>query len=359
MGQRRTLDRHPRRGLLREQPRPQIGSPRPREVTRTDRHNPIGRRRHDHPIPTTLIVFELMAARPADRIPEGAGWVMEPKYDGYRVLITRSSDDAQLTSRRGTDLTEAFPEASTAAVAQVPDATLLDGELVAYIDGRLNFDTLQHRMTSRGRRATAASRTAPATLMIFDILISAGRDLRMQPWTERRAELEAIAAGWRPPMQLTPYTDDPAEAAAWMEALAPMGIEGVVAKRATARYGTPGSWLKVKHRETLTGVVGAVIGVLAKPEALIVGQWSPGGELNILGRTSPLSSAQSAEIGALLTAPDGHHPWPSEINSGHFGGGPVRITHVNPTLHVEVLADVAQQSGRRRHALRFLRVRLD
>ena len=83
------------------------------------------------------------------------------------------------------------------------------------------------------------------------------------------------------------------------------------------------------------------------------------GDLVVLGRTTPLTPAQSAEIGRILHPPSGSHPWPADIAAGHFGGEPVPITRAEPVVVAEVSADPAEQAGRRRHALRLLRIRHD
>jgi len=103
-----------------------------------------------------------------------------------------------------------------------------------------------------------------------------------------------LAQQWRPPLQASPFTEDRAEALEWMQALAPMGIEGVLAKRATSRYTRGAEWLKVRFRETMVGVIGAVVGPISAPEALIIGQVDDTGSLTILGRTSALSPAASS-----------------------------------------------------------------
>ncbi|RCK68918.1 ATP-dependent DNA ligase [Desertihabitans brevis] len=300
----------------------------------------------------------LTRPQPAERLPTGPGWVFEPKYDGYRALVECRGGIGRLVSRRGTDLTRLFPELATAVVEQVPDGSQLDGEIVVLRDGRLSFDALQERMAAGPRRAAALARSSPATLVVFDVLVEQGSDRTGESWTTRRDRLEVLGAGWRPPVQATPCTDDRAEAAGWMAALAPMGIEGVVAKRAGARYGAAGSWVKVKQRQTLQGVVGAVVGPLHRPEALVVGRWSEDGELGVLGR-APLAPRQSAEVGPLLSPPSAPHPWPDQVSAAHFGGDPVTVTHADPVLVVEVRADTAESGGRRRHPLRFVRVRLD
>ena len=85
------------------------------------------------------------------------------------------------------------------------------------------------------------------------------------------------------------------------------------------------------------------------------------GELVIVGRTTPLSPRQSAELAAVLTPADADHPWPDRIGTGRFGGGrlSVPLTRVDPGVVVEVSADAALQAGVFRHPLRFVRVRSD
>lgn len=302
---------------------------------------------------------DLIAPKTTENLPWGDGWIYEPKWDGYRVRLIFSRHGVELESRRSTNLTHLFPEITRSATAQLPAGTMLDGELVAFVDNRLSFDALQQRMAAGGRRASDLARVQPASLIAFDVLRTDGKDTTHQSWRERRDVLESFAQQWRPPLQLTPFTADRDEALEWMQALAPMGIEGVVAKRTTSRYQRGAEWLKVRFRETLVGVIGAVVGPITAPEALIVGQVDDAGSLAVLGRTSGLSPAEAAMIARHLRVPDGDHPWPDVISSGQFGGQPVPLTRVEPDILAEVSADTAQMGGRRRHALRFIRLRLD
>jgi ATP-dependent DNA ligase len=139
------------------------------------------------------------------------------------------------------------------------------------------------------------------------------------------------------------------------------GVEGLVAKGAGSPY-RPGSrdWIKVRSRENLDVIVGAVIGPISRPEAVIAGRYTDTGELVIVGRTTALSTRQAKQLATVLAAAAaGEHPWPSRIGSGHFGGGSVDITRVHPDVVVEVAADSALQAGRHRHPLRLLRLRPD
>jgi ATP-dependent DNA ligase len=65
------------------------------------------------------------------------------------ALLLRYDGRCVVHSRRGTDLSSSFPDLVTAAVGQVPDETILDGEVVVGIDGRLEFAELQKRLRHR------------------------------------------------------------------------------------------------------------------------------------------------------------------------------------------------------------------
>ena len=89
--------------------------------------------------------YEPMRAIAADALPVGEGWVFEPKWDGYRAIVTVSGGEVTLTSRNGNDLTERFREVARAATLAIttPDA-VLDGEICALDDqGRSRFSLLQ------------------------------------------------------------------------------------------------------------------------------------------------------------------------------------------------------------------------
>jgi ATP-dependent DNA ligase len=151
----------------------------------------------------------------------------------------------RIWSRNQRDLTDRFPDIARAAEDQLPAGAVVDGELVILTTGRLSFDALQRRLVTAPAKARDLIAAAPASYVAFDLLALAGVDLRTQRWSNRRRRLESIAA-WPPPLQLSPVTDDPAEAAEWFEALPGMGVEGLVAKGKATRY-EPGrrGWLKV------------------------------------------------------------------------------------------------------------------
>jgi ATP-dependent DNA ligase len=318
------------------------------------------------PIPPELRgPVEVQLARAVEAIPAPnalpGGTVWEPKLDGYRGVIVRA-DTARIWSRNGRDLTDRFRDIARAAELQLPEGAVVDGELVILIDGRLSFDALQHRLVTAPGKARQLIASTPASYVAFDLLALAGVDLRTQRWTNRRRRLETLAA-WPPPLQLSLVTDDPVEAADWFEALASIGFEGLVAKGKAGRY-EPGrrGWLKVRHRNTVEVIVGGVLGPIHHPEVVIAGRYrGNGNELVQVGRTVPLTVAQSADLGAVLQPAAQDHPWPDQIGVGRWSktAATMPLTKVTPTVVVEVATDAALQAGQWRHGLRYLRRRPD
>ncbi|MDH6590074.1 ATP-dependent DNA ligase [Streptomyces sp. SAI-133] len=88
-----------------------------------------------------------------------AGWAAEPKWDGFRAVVSFDQGQVLLRSRRGTQMAAAFPEIVSGA-GQLPDATAL--ELVVWENGRLAFERLQDRLHRRGAGAARAAHLWPA-----------------------------------------------------------------------------------------------------------------------------------------------------------------------------------------------------
>lgn len=189
-----------------------------------------------------------MLARSAERLPTGEDLVYEPKIDGFRCLASvDESGMPRLTSRHGHRFT-VFPEIE-AAVRALPPDTVVDGELVVWRAGGTDFTALQERLAAGTRRAPGLARRLPAHLVVFDVLVLAGRDVRGRPLAVRRALLEEMMAALPAahPLTLWPQTDDTATARAWMEQLTPLGFEGLMVKdRRSAYVGGSRGWVKVK-----------------------------------------------------------------------------------------------------------------
>jgi bifunctional non-homologous end joining protein LigD len=126
-----------------------------------------------------------MLATKGDRVPTGAEWIHEVKWDGMRVLVDRTPDRLRIFSRNENDVTVSFPELH--ALATVGTDFLLDGEVVALGEGIPTFGALQDRMHVRDAgRALRLSEKNPVTLIAFDLLRLDGEDLCERPLSERR-----------------------------------------------------------------------------------------------------------------------------------------------------------------------------
>ena len=227
-----------------------------------------------------------MLASAGTVIPRGPEWAHEIKWDGMRVLADVAGGRLRLSSRNENDVTSSFPELSTLAGPGMPDDMLLDGEVVALEEGLPSFSALSERMhVSNDRRARRLSVSRPVTFMVFDLLRLDGADLTAQPLAQRRATLEGIALSGSH-IQVPPTYDD---GVALQSATLEQGLEGVVSKRLSSRYG-PGrrshDWLKFPHRRSRSAVIGGwrlETDSARRLGAVLVGYPTPGG-LAYLGR---------------------------------------------------------------------------
>ncbi|GJF02056.1 ATP-dependent DNA ligase [Pseudonocardia sp. D17] len=306
-----------------------------------------------------------MAARPAEQLPDAERaerFSFEAKLDGFRCIAFIHDGHAVLQSRQQRSLTRYFPEITAALVDQLPDGTVLDGELVIRSGGRLDFGALQRRIHPSAMHAARRSAVTPATFVVFDVLVREHTDMRPEQYRRRRKQLRRLLDETRPPIALMPATRDLAGARAWM-AEHGGGIEGVVVKdRRRAYRPDRHAWEKIRIRSAVDAIVGGVIGPLDRPEALILGRRDDRGRLRVAGRTRPLRAAEQAELARVLAPPDGAHPWPPVIPASRFGqlgSDPIVYTKARPDVVVEVDADVCWEHDRWRHAVVYRRVRVD
>jgi bifunctional non-homologous end joining protein LigD len=199
----------------------------------------------------------LMLATLAERPPAGSGWLFEIKYDGVRVLAERDGETVALYGRKGDAITARYPEVVRALRALPVPRFVIDGEIVAQgEDGRPSFQRLQARMhLTRADDIDAARAAVPVTAIFFDCLALEGRDLRRRPLLERKRCLELLV----PARGVARYCEHVAEdGAAFHEAVGALGLEGIVAKRATSTYagGRSRDWLKVKCPRRQEFVIG-------------------------------------------------------------------------------------------------------
>ncbi|MEU5958264.1 ATP-dependent DNA ligase [Streptomyces sp. NPDC047525] len=311
--------------------------------------------------------IEPMLARSLDRLPApGAlpgGVVLEQKVDGYRAIAFVRRGRLFLQTRRGADLTPAFPDLAD-AVAEVGKDVVLDGELVVPRDGRLDFTALQDRARRRGSTAEAAAAANRAFLICFDVLEADDIELLAASYAERRARLEKLFADevLAAPFVLCPATPDFDVATSWLDpAWGAAGIEGVVAKGRAQRY-HPGerAWIKVRRRDTHEAIVGAVTGGRQRPTTVLLGRYDDRGRFHFIGRSVPLAKRLQSALAENLAVAPADHPWTGRNFSAGWGSNRrLDATLVEPDIVAEFSGDTAIDHGRWRHPVRLLRIRAE
>ncbi|MFB7896145.1 ATP-dependent DNA ligase [Streptomyces xiamenensis] len=299
------------------------------------------------------------------RLPPWGAYAAEPKWDGFRALLGRWSDGrVSLRSRQGTEMSTWFPEL-TAAIVPAPPAgnLLLDGEVVAWAEDRLDFGRLLSRVNASPASAARIAAAQPCHFVAFDLLHLRGAELIRRPYRHRRATLEKLFDEKRmPPLfQLSPSSSDPADALQWLD-WSVSGIEGLVFKRLDQSY-LPGrrGWLKWRLRQSTEAIIGAVTGPPARPATALLGRLDPAGRLHFVGRTTTLATPIATELGWELSRAGTGHPWQTRTFAAGWGRPePLEVTLVKADLVVEISADTAIDApGRWRHPVRLLRPRPD
>ncbi len=231
--------------------------------------------------------LEPMLAESTETATSDPNWLYEPKVDGYRVIAFIQDGTVRLQSRRGIDLTAAFPELVADLAAQAVDSMILDGEIVALdaTTGRPSFNHLQNRRELKTpAEIAAAQREAPVVMLCFDLLHFAGVNLRGSTYLDRRRYLSQCLLTTSH-LQLVHVSEDAEKLYA---ASLASGFESIVAKRKDSTY-QPGkrsqAWLKIKATQTAEFVVGGYTKGKGGREALgslLLGYWS-GSKLHFAG----------------------------------------------------------------------------
>jgi ATP-dependent DNA ligase len=262
--------------------------------------------------------LEPMLAKAADGLPDGEGWLYEPKWDGFRAIVFRDGDEVLIQSRDLKPLDRYFPELNAPLRASLPERCVVDGEVVIATDGGLAFESLLLRIHPAASRVRMLAEETPASFVAWDLLAVGDEDLRPVPQGERRSRLEAVLAGVEPPVHLTPATFDRDLAGDWFDRFEGAGLDGVVAKRLDAPY-QPGkrAMLKIKHQRTADCVVAGFRwhknGPGTHVGSLLLGLFDDEGRLHHVGVTSSFTWDKRAALVGLLeplrkNATEGH-PW--------------------------------------------------
>jgi ATP-dependent DNA ligase len=313
-----------------------------------------------------------MEARSVDTIPRGSEWQYEPKWDGFRCLLSRKDGKIELRSKAGEDLARYFPELVAAALKLKATAFLLDGEIVVPNGKTFSFDDLLRRIHPAASRVKKLAQETPALLLAFDLLATArDKKLSAQPLRQRRPALEAFAKSQfksQASFRLSPAKTSFAAAKAWL-ARAGGGCDGVVAKRLDLPYqsGNRDGMQKIKNFRSADCVVGGFRYATNKQNgkrvvgSLLLGLYDSDGLMHHVGFSSAIKQqdkpALTAKLEPLVAKPG---------FTGNAPGGPSRWSTdrsaqwcpLKPKLVVEVSYD--HFSGERfRHGTSILRWRPD
>src|SRR5215203_4960975 len=139
-----------------------------------------------------------MLAKLAEQLPDGGRFLYEPKWDGFRAIVFRGGAEVFIQSRDLRPLDRYFPELRDVFLANLPDGSVVDGEIVIATGRGLDFDALQLRLHPAASRVAKLAKETPAAFVAFDALALDGRDLMSAPQEERRALLEQHLANVLP-----------------------------------------------------------------------------------------------------------------------------------------------------------------
>lgn len=309
--------------------------------------------------------IEPMETRQVPKIPEGAEWSYEPKWDGFRCVAFREAGDIELQSKSGETLTRYFPEIVAALAKARAQKFVVDGELMIADETASDFDALLQRIHPAESRVRKLAAETPATYVLFDLLVDGSDALYERPLRARREKLETFVErnfSGSATVRLSPKTDDPALAKRWLGGSLAR-LDGIIAKRDVPyAFGTRDAVVKIKRSYTADCVVG---GFRASKDgsvaSLLLGLYDDDGLLHHVGFVGSMSAPERKRAGDLLrpiveppgftgNAPGGPSRWRREQDAPWF---PVR-----PEIVVEVAFDHVT-AHRFRHATRLLRWRAD
>lgn len=331
-------------------------------------------------LPVNPPVLPMLAKR-VDEIPSGDDWIFEPKWDGFRALVFRDAAEILIQSRDEKPLNRYFPELIEPLLSNLPSRCVLDGEIVIVRNNELDFDALQLRLHPAASRVKLLSRQTPSSFVFFDLLCVGERDLRGEPFRNRRSELESLTSKAPPPIHLTPATRDRELAADWFRRFEGAGLDGVIAKSLDGIY-EPNKrvMFKVKHERECDCVVAGFRwhkkGEHTLVGSLLLGLFDSAGQLQHVGVCASFSTQKRRELVEFLQPYRkdalADHPWkgwavqegaetPSRMPGGQSRwsqGKDLSWEPIRPELVVEVAYD-HMQGDRFRHTAQFRRWRTD
>ena len=298
--------------------------------------------------------------QPVEDLGDRSEWQAEWKWDGIRCQIIRRSGQTFIWSRGEELVTDRYPELSAMGAA-LPEGTVLDGEILPFLDDRvLPFAMLQRRI---GRKSVtrAILSQVPVVMMVYDLLECDGQDVRNWPLERRRDALASLVEGVHAQsatvaaqLRLSPIV----ATATWDELTGTWltsrdaFAEGLMLKRLDSAYGVGrprGSWWKWKIAPlTIDAVLIAAQRGSGKRASLYTdytfGIWNNGELVPIAKAYSGLTDQEIREVDGFIRA--------NMLEKF----GPVRT--VKPELVFELAFEGLNRSSRHKSgiAVRFPRI---
>lgn len=318
-----------------------------------------------------------MLAKAVATVPDpdsvAGGLRYEPKWDGFRGIVTIDGDDVEIGSRGSKPLTRYFPELVEAFRAQFggrEHPVVLDGEVVVRsgVPGneRLDWEALSQRIHPAASRIAKLSAETPAQFVAFDLLHVDGQDLTSRPFDDRRAALEELGSGLTAPVFVTRTTLDVETARRWLTTFEGAGLDGVVAKPRRRPYEpNKRTMLKVKHhREADVVAVGYRVHKSGTGVgSLLLGLYDDSGELRMVGGVSAFTDERRRELvdelEPLVERDADGRPVTGDGERSRFSSGrDTSFVRLAPERVLEVRYD-QMEGDRFRHTVQFARWRPD
>lgn len=306
-----------------------------------------------------------------DPVRTPGGLSFEPKWDGFRGLVSWDGRNVEIGSRGAKPLTRYFPELVEAFGRLLPEPCLIDGEVVVPAgkpgDQRLDWESLSQRIHPAASRVNMLAEQTPAMFIAFDLLARGDRDLMDEPFAVRRAELVDLLGDVPHPVHVTRTTEDPAVARRWLAEFEGAGLDGVVAKPLAQPYApNKRAMFKIKHARTADvvalgyrihksgqGVGSLLVGLYGDDGTLLpvggVAAWSDKRRLELIDELAPL--VERDEDGEVVRSEGEKSRFQSQRADSSF-------VKLRPERVLEVRYDQLE-GWRFRHTVQFERWRPD
>ncbi len=237
-------------------------------------------------------------ASEADAPPRTAGWIHEIKYDGYRTLVFVENGKVRLVTRNGHDWTHRYGQLARAFEKLPCRSAVLDGEVVVQDARGVTSINLLEQALSEGTDHAF-------TFFAFDLVYLDGFDLSAAKLIDRKAALEGLIGPLideRSAIQFSDHVEG--EGDALFAQASRLGVEGIVSKKADARYQQARSqtWVKVKRVEIADFVAIGFMSNLPKAASSLIVAEERDGELVYACRVgSDIGDTKARELYAALS----------------------------------------------------------